>query len=354
MDEKPPEITMDLRFLAQDVRTEFIRLFQKCLTSRSYGLEHRMDHGRDLLTLRFFMKDRGKDLNKGRKQDEPELNFDAVCGWLEYTPEEARLRIARTQTWDIIREYLESNGSSVRMPATASHIDALFTLKNPEERGPGWLQFYEAAAGRIPITASNIRAWMKNYTALPIETQAIETADKGEEEPGEIGFGDIGDEEEPEISDEEVPRGTKPAVAADVTPESGPLTQTPGQGPLFEHPKEVKEAIETIVKACAGSNPEMRAKWLATLGDPVKIEFQDILVWADNSTEDIRRIAGLATGDLRKGLRAAMRIVKGVIDSRTTLNFLVNRCRAEGGRLEHAYGPYKIVVTYHKEQDYET
>lgn len=341
MDEKlpPPEISMDaLKCLSVEIRTAFVLLFRKCLVGRSYGQEHRMDHNRDLLTLRGFLR----DINHPHL----ELDFDTVCGWLDYAPDEARRRIARAQTWDIIRQHLESIGSSVRMPEMDSHIDALFTLEK-EQRGPAWVKFYEAAiTGRVPITASNIKVWAENWRALPVESEMVD-------EPEEINF-DENEEEDTEISQEEVPEGIKTAVAADVTAASGPLTQAPGQGPLFEHPEEVKQAIETIAKACAGDDRDRRKEWRDILGDPLKIGFQDLLDWAEFSTEDIRRIASLATGNLHKGLRTAMRIVNGVIDSRTTLNFLFHRCQAEGGRLEHVHGPYRVVVTYDKKQDYET
>jgi hypothetical protein len=341
MDESPPEIGMKLDFLERNIRNEFIRLFQKCLTSRSYGMEHRMDHNRDLLTLRLFMRDRMIP----HFVDDKKFNFDVVCGWLDYDPDDARRRIARVQTWDMIRNYLESNGSPIRMPEAEAHIDALFPLKQ-EQRGPAWAQFYDAAlAARVPITSSNIRAWVEDYKALPVESETVD-------EPKDINFEDE-PEKEPEISQEDVPQGTKEAVAVDVTPESGPLTQTPGKGPLFEHPEKVRVAIEKIALACGGDDLDRRAEWRAILKDPVKISFIDVLEWAEYSSDDIRRIASLATGNLHKGLRTAMRIIKGVIDSRTTLNFLVNRCRADGGRLEHVYGPYKIVITYHKNEDYD-
>jgi hypothetical protein len=346
MDEKPPEIAMSLDFLPQNVATELIRLTQKCLTSRSYGMEYRMDHGRDLMMLRSFIKDHGPATVVTAEGTVP--FFDAVCGWLDYEPDEVRLRIARTQTWDMIREHLESTGSSVRMPIMDSHIDALRSLQQ-EHRGQAWAQFYEnAVAERIPMTAKNIRAWAENYTALPVESETV----TNEDEPGDINFED--DEEEPEVSQEDVPHGAKQATAADVTPASGPLTQAPGQGPLFEHPPKVKEAINTIVKACGGDDPERQREWRKILSDPLKIKFEDLLDWAKFDTHDIRRIASLATGDLHKGLRTAMRIIKGVIDSRTTLNFLFNKCQAEGGHLEHVHGPYKIVITYQKDNDYET
>jgi hypothetical protein len=338
MDESPPEIGMKLDFLEKNIRAEFIRLFQKCLTSRSYGMEHRMDHNRDLLTMRIFMRDKGHPHLK--------FDFDKVCEWLDYAPDDARRRIARVQTWDMIRDFLEANGSRARMPSIESHVDALFGLQQ-EQRGPAWAQFYDAALlARVPITATNIKAWVDNYKALPVETETVD-------EPKDISFEDESEKPKEEISQEEVPHGTKEAVAADVTPESGPLTQTPGQGPLFEHPERVRVAIEKIALACGGDDLDRRAEWRSILKDPLKIAFQDLLDWADHGNDDIRRIAGLATGNLRKGLHTAMRIVNGVIDSRTTLNFLFNRCQAEGGRLEHVQGPYKVVVTYHKDKDYD-
>jgi hypothetical protein len=342
MDESPPEIGIKLDFLAKDIRNEFIRLFQKCLTSRSYGMEHRMDHNRDLLTLRIFMRDK---VTPHFERVDTEFDFDTVCGWLDYSPDDARRRIARVQTWDMIRNHLEANGSPIRMPAVEAHIDALFGLAQ-EQRGPAWAQFYDASiAARVPITSSTIKTWVENYKALPVETEPVD------DEPKDIEFED--EPEKPEISQEEVPRGIKEAVAVDVRPESGPLTQAPGQGPLFQHPEKVRVAIEKIALACGGDDLERRAEWRAILKDPVKIAFIDVLEWAEYGSDDIRRIASLATGNLHKGLRTAMRIIKGVIDARTTLNFLVNRCRAEGGRLEHAYGPYKIVITYHKNEDYD-
>jgi hypothetical protein len=347
MDESQPvEVTLQLSFQDDAVRKEFIRLFKKCLTSRDYGMEHRMDHNRDLMTLRLFMKDKGEYLKDKEDPDRP-IDFELICEWLDYAPDDARRRIARAQTWDMIRDYLDSNGSSVSMPGTEAHVDALFALAK-EQRGPAWEKFYkEAIASRMPITTKNIKAWIENYTALPAVSETEEEGD-----PGEISFEEES-EEETEISQADVPQGTKTAVAVEIAP-GIPQTQTPGTGPTFRHPTRVREAIETIAKACAGKDTERLAEWTAMLSDPVKIEFQSLLDWADHTPEDIRRIASLATGNLHKGLRTAMRIVEGVIDSRTTLNFLVNRCRAEGGRLEHAFGPYTIVVTYEKAQDYES
>jgi hypothetical protein len=188
-----------------------------------------------------------------------------------------------------------------------------------------------------------------------VATETVKT--EPVDEPKDIKFEDEDEPEKPkdtEISQDEVPHGTKQAVAVAVTPESGPLTQTPGKGPLFEHPEKVRVAIEKIALACGGDDLNRRAEWRAILKDPVKIDFQDLLDWADFSSEDIRRVATLATGSLHKGLRNAMRIIKGVIDSHTSLNFLLHRCRADGGRLEHVYGPYTISITYHKDKDYET
>jgi hypothetical protein len=329
--EQPPEIKMEVAFLPRNLRAEFMRLWEDCLRTRSYGIEYRMDYGRALSRLRVFFQTYDKENYLA--------HFEAACVKQEIDPLQARNRIAMALTWDLVREYLDGQGLSVRMPVLESHVEALFGIEDP---GPLWAQYYqEATQQQVPITANAIRQWVENHKALPVQAEEVlQTGEGGSAsgaggEQGEITFEEV----------QEVPQGTQEAVGATVTSSSPPLTQTPGEGPVFKHPPEVLKAIEKIVKACSGSDKENEANWRRILSDPVKIKFEQILAWANEDEENILKIARLIHGDFNAGLRTAIRIVKRTIDGRTTLSHLENYCLAQGGRWEHIDGEFRILVT---------
>jgi len=333
MEEQPPEPKLELGFVKADLRKELQRLWQECLRTRDYGIEHRMDHGRALLDMRSFLKQYEFEFKAGA--------FDRVCEALETTGSEARTRIAMAMTWDSVRTYLDESGSSVRMPRNEAHLMCLFKV-DPVDRGQIWEKIYtQAVQDETLITAQWMESWIKDYKALPVPSEEVE----------DDGIPRLGEEEiegEIEVSNEEVPHGTKEAVATDVEDE------TPGDGPGFEHPEVIKDAIRRIASICGGQdNPEAVESWRSVLSDQIKISFQDLLAWDNHNDDEIRKIGRLIHGDFGAGLRTAIRIVDKTIDTKTRMEDMIHHCIADGGRWEHIEGGFRIVVTKLKDRSYE-
>jgi hypothetical protein len=102
------------------------------------------------------------------------------------------------------------------------------------------------------------------------------------------------------------------------------------------------QAIDRIAKLCRGNNPEEIENWHKLISD--KVKFEDIMDWDHHNDEEVCKIGRLMHGNMGTGLRAAIRIVDRVIDSKTRLEDLHSLCIAEGGRWEHDDGAFRIVI----------
>jgi hypothetical protein len=108
-----------------------------------------------------------------------------------------------------------------------------------------------------------------------------------------------------------------------------------------ERPEEELQAIERIVRLCSAGDPEVEASWRRALS---KVHSDDLLDWNREPDENVPKVARLIHGNRGTGLRTAIRIVDRTIDSKTRLEDLYDHCIADGGRLEHVEGPFRIVV----------
>jgi hypothetical protein len=121
-----------------------------------------------------------------------------------------------------------------------------------------------------------------------------------------------------------------------------------GRADPFKRPPDVDLAIERIARLCSGNDPAAAKGWREAISDPIKIKFEDLLVWNGHNEEDVRRIGQLVTGDFSSGLRRAIRIVDRVVDRRTPMDQMISLCIAAGGRWEHTEGSFRILVTHIK------
>jgi hypothetical protein len=127
--------------------------------------------------------------------------------------------------------------------------------------------------------------------------------------------------------------------------ESTPSAQDQEQSARSETERSREELAATqriLAILCAGNNPDNLASWRRALA---KVPTNDLLDWNRESGDNVRRVAGLITGDWEKGVAKALRIVRDVIDDRTPLSRLKNNCNAEGGRWEHTDGTFLFAVT---------
>jgi hypothetical protein len=327
MDDQPPEPTLTLSFVKGDLKKEFNHLWLQCVRTASYGIEHFMDHGRALADMRSFLKK--------FDQSHQEAGFALVCEKLETTVAEARKRISLANTWDAVRRHLDESGSHIRMPKRVSHIDTLNAIEDIAKRPVVWEQMYSQATDeQITITARWMDTWINNYKALPVPSEQIEDGIPS------LGEDEIQGEGEVQVSkptEEDVPHGT-PAAQATTVPKGG--------GPLFKYPPEIEQIINRICTLCGGDNPEQVEEWRKILSDPLKVQFEDLIDWEyQRSDEDIRKIGRLIYGNMSQGLRSAIRVVDRRVDGRTTLSFMTELCTAEGGRWEHIEGSFRVTVT---------
>jgi hypothetical protein len=122
---------------------------------------------------------------------------------------------------------------------------------------------------------------------------------------------------------------------------SEPRAPEPDKEPPRKRSTEELQAIERIVRLCAGDTPEAVAGWRRELAN---IQTDDLLHWNEHDDEAIRKIARLTHGNFGKGLRHAIRIVDQTIDGRTSISELKYRCDANGGRWEHVDDEFRITV----------
>jgi hypothetical protein len=124
-------------------------------------------------------------------------------------------------------------------------------------------------------------------------------------------------------------------------PGSGKDEQSADAQPQPERSPAELQAIERILRLCAGHDPEGEASYRRALS---RVQTDDLLDWNREPDENIPKVARLIYGDFKKGVREALRIVRCVIDERTPLSFLINHCIADGGRWEHIEGGFRIIV----------
>jgi hypothetical protein len=136
----------------------------------------------------------------------------------------------------------------------------------------------------------------------------------------------------------------------DVRAKSTPTPQAPepDKEPPQKRSTEELQAIERIVRLCAGANPEGEASWRRGLAT---IQTEDLLDWNRQSDENIRRVANLTCGNFKKGLRQALRIVRQQIDGQTQLGDFKNLCISSKGTFQFELdGFYNSIIRFDREQ----
>jgi hypothetical protein len=129
---------------------------------------------------------------------------------------------------------------------------------------------------------------------------------------------------------------------------SGKDNETAGADSQPERSNQEIQAIERIVRLCGHGDHEGEASWRRALSE---IDSEDLLDWNEEPDEKIREVARLSHGNLQKGLRQALRIVRDVIDDQTRLGHFKHLCISRNGSFQLDEGVfYSSIVRFDREQ----